>query len=97
VTDIENPIKISGHTDNVPIHTLKYPSNWELSSDRSNAVLHFMLQNKKLLPTRFSAAGFGEYKPIADNKSEAGRSKNRRVEILVERMNQEGLLVPDKK
>lgn len=92
--DITNPIKISGHTDNIPIHTAKFSSNWELSSARSNSVLHFMLQHFKLSPTRLSSAGYGEFQPISENTTTNGKAKNRRVEILIERLNENDLLKP---
>ena len=95
VLDIQNSVKISGHTDSVPIKTAAFPSNWELSSARAHSVLHLMLQNKALSPTRMSSSGYGEYQPIADNKTAKGRSENRRVEIMIERINKENLLKPN--
>lgn len=96
IKEVDNPVQISGFTDNIPISTAKYPSNWELSTDRAISVLRYMLKaDKSLEPTRFSAAGYGEYKPIASNKTKEGRQMNRRVEILIERMNPEGLMEPN--
>lgn len=93
IEEIKNPIEISGFTDNVPIQTQQFPSNWELSSARSMAVLRYMLEtNPSLDPTRFKATGFGEFKPIASNDTAEGKSKNRRVEILIERINGDSLL-----
>lgn len=93
ITDVNNPVQISGFTDNVPINTAEFPSNWELSGERSMSVLKYLLNNnKKLDPKRFSAAGYGEYQPIASNETKEGKAKNRRVEILIERINTEGLL-----
>jgi len=93
LSTIDNPVSIEGHTDNIPINNPQYPSNWELSAARSLSVLREMVAFTPVLdPTRFSATGFGEFKPIADNSSGAGRQKNRRVEILVKRQNADGLL-----
>lgn len=91
-----NPVTIEGHTDNVPIATSQFPSNWELSAARSLTVLKYIVsQNPHLQPDRFSATGYGEYKPIASNKTEAGRKENRRVEILIQRIYKDGLLFPN--
>ena len=83
---IPERVIISGHTDNVPISSAQYPSNWELSSARALNFMKYLLSiNAKLSPKRFSAIGYSEYRPIADNKTEEGRTKNRRVEILIAR------------
>ncbi|WP_028609520.1 flagellar motor protein MotB [Paenibacillus harenae] len=74
---------ISGHTDNKPISTVFFKSNWDLSSMRAIRFLDILLENKQLKPELFSAIGYGEYHPVADNKTEAGRSKNRRVEVSI--------------
>lgn len=93
LSTINNPVTIDGHTDNIPISNSQYPSNWELSAARSLSVLREMVNfTPKLDPTRFSASGYGEYRPVADNETEEGRKTNRRVEILVKRQNQDGLL-----
>lgn len=87
VSTVENPVIISGHTDNFPIRTALYPSNWELSSARAVSVLREMVENNPTLKAeRFAASGYGEYHPVAENKTEEGRQQNRRVEILVKRM-----------
>ena len=75
------PIRIEGHTDDIPISTERYPSNWELSADRALAVLHFFQSEVGISPERISAVGYGEFKPVADNATEKGRALNRRVEI----------------
>lgn len=83
---IPQRVLISGHTDNIPISTPQYPSNWELSSYRAMNFMKFLLSlNPNLNPARFSAIGYSEYRPIADNSLEEGRTKNRRVEILIAR------------
>ncbi|WP_214828481.1 flagellar motor protein MotB [Exiguobacterium algae] len=76
-------IVVSGHTDNIPINTARFPSNWELSSARATAFMRQLLTNDALNPAQFTLASYGEYKPIATNDTEAGRSKNRRVEVLI--------------
>ena len=79
-------VVISGHTDNVPINTAQYPSNWELSASRAmNLMKAVLAAEKSLNPARFSAIGYSEYRPIADNKTDAGRQQNRRVEIFIAR------------
>jgi len=79
-------VVISGHTDNVPISTAQYPSNWELSASRAmNLMKAVLAAEKSLNPSRFSAIGYSEYRPIADNKTDAGRQQNRRVEIFIAR------------
>ncbi len=81
---IPQQVIISGHTDNVPINTAEFPSNWDLSSKRALNVMKFMLYNHpELNPERFSAVGYGEYRPLVSNGTEEGRVKNRRVEVLI--------------
>jgi len=75
-------IRVEGHTDNVPIHTAKFPSNWELSTARALSVLKFLNANG-IAPTRLSAVGYGEFRPLVDNNTQAHRDVNRRVEIYV--------------
>lgn len=76
-------IIVSGHTDNVPIQNAEYESNWHLSVMRAVNFMKLLLENEKLDPRAFSAKGFGEYNPVADNKTKEGQQKNRRVEILI--------------
>lgn len=83
VMDPPREVIISGHTDNVPISTSSYNSNWELSVMRSVNFMKLVLENEKLDPRWFSAKGYGEYKPIASNDTAEGREKNRRVEVLI--------------
>jgi chemotaxis protein MotB len=78
-------IRVVGHTDNVPIATSQFPSNWELSAARATTVVRF-LQSTGIPPERMTASGRGEYSPIAANDDADGRRKNRRIEItLVDR------------
>ncbi len=83
VTDPARQIMIEGHTDNNPIQTAKYPSNWELSSSRALNFMKILLENEKLDPKKFSATGYGEYQPVDTNDTPEGRAKNRRVEVLI--------------
>jgi len=78
-------VRIEGHTDNDPISKQKdkYKSNWELSAARAAAVLHYMVEECSVSPTRVYIAGFGQYQPMADNKSKTGKAKNRRVEFVI--------------
>jgi chemotaxis protein MotB len=80
-------ILVHGHTDNIPISTEKFPSNWELSSARGVAVVR-KLQNFNVQPNRLSVEGHGEYQPIADNSTIEGRRENRRVVISISRKQQ---------
>ncbi|MEC4747476.1 flagellar motor protein MotD [Methylomicrobium sp. Wu6] len=79
---LPNQINVEGHTDNMPIDTLKFPSNWELSSSRATTVVREFINNG-IAPPRLSAIGYGEFHPIADNRIEEGRFKNRRVVLLI--------------
>jgi len=79
---LPNPVRVEGHTDNVPIHTAKFPSNWELSTARATYILQYLI-NAKVPPVRMSAVGYGEYRPIATNESIEGRASNRRVDVVI--------------
>lgn len=83
IEETDNDIVAEGHTDNVPIHTSKYKSNWELSTARAMNIVKYFIENKNISPTRLSVKGYGEYKPIAPNDTPENRTKNRRVDILV--------------
>jgi chemotaxis protein MotB len=83
LTQIEGKIAVEGHTDNVPINTFAYPSNWDLSAARSVAVVRRMLDIAPLVPDRVTASGFADTRPQAINSSAEGRERNRRVEIVV--------------
>jgi chemotaxis protein MotB len=73
-------VRVEGHTDNVPIHTERFPSNWELSAARAIAVVRY-LQDRGVDPDLLGAAGYAEYQPIAPNDTPEGRAQNRRIEI----------------
>ena len=83
LTSIASNLRIEGHTDNVPIHTAQFQSNWELSSARATEVIRLLLIRENIGPQRLSAAGYAEYHPIADNSTEDGRRLNRRVDIVI--------------
>ncbi len=77
-----NPIHVEGYTDNVPIETRQFPSNWELSAARAASVVRYFEQ-LKIEPERMAAVGYGEYHPVADNNTAEGRSKNRRMALVI--------------
>lgn len=76
-------IRIEGHTDNVPIKSAIFPSNWELSSARATSVLRILVEKSKIDPKLISAVGYGEFTPLVPNDSDANREKNRRVDIVI--------------
>ncbi|MDX9838326.1 MAG: flagellar motor protein MotD, partial [Azoarcus sp.] len=77
------PVTIEGHTDNIPISTFRFPSNWELSAVRASSVVRLFVESG-VAPERLTAAGYADQRPVADNATEEGRSRNRRVAILIE-------------
>jgi chemotaxis protein MotB len=80
---VPNTVRVEGHTDNVPIHTQRYASNWELSTARATSVVAYFVQNVGLDPGRLSAAGYAEFHPRGPNDTAAARGRNRRVDIVV--------------
>jgi chemotaxis protein MotB len=80
---VPNLIRVEGHTDNVPINTPQFPSNWELSTARAASIVRYFIDHHNFSPTRLSAAGYGEYRPIASNDTPEGRALNRRVDIII--------------
>ena len=82
VADTSYFIQIEGHTDNVPIHTAIFPSNWELSTARAVNVLRYFIERHGIDSQRLVAEGFGEYRPLVPNDTPKNRSKNRRVEVI---------------
>lgn len=79
----ERFIRVEGHTDNVPIETVRFPSNWELSSGRAASVIRYYIENTSFKPDRFTASGYGEFYPVASNDTAQGRGLNRRVDIVI--------------
>jgi len=81
--ELPNYIRVEGHTDNRPINTAKFPSNWELSVARSTRVVKELLKELDFAPRRLSASGYGEYRPRVPNDSASNRQQNRRVDMVV--------------
>lgn len=78
----EGDIRIEGHSDSLPIHRPKFPSNWELSSARASTVVRFLI-DRELRPEQLSVAGYGEHRPIDSNSTPEGRARNRRVDVVL--------------
>lgn len=76
-------VRIEGHTDNVPIHTARFASNWELSTSRATELIQLLITKYGLPPNRLSAAGYGEFHPITSNDTPAGRAQNRRLDVVI--------------
>jgi chemotaxis protein MotB len=83
---LPNHVRVEGHTDNLPIKTERFPSNWELSTARATNVIRFLIEEAHLDPERLSAAGYGEYRPIDTNETIAGKARNRRVDLVILRL-----------
>lgn len=83
LSKIPNYVRVEGHTDNRPISTVQYPSNWELSGARASSVIRHILDSGEFNPSRFIAAGYGDTRPIVPNTSSENWQKNRRVEIVI--------------
>jgi chemotaxis protein MotB len=77
------PLRVEGHTDNVPIHTAQFATNWELSTARATAIARLLLEHGPIDPVNLSAAGYAEFHPVASNATEDGRTQNRRVDIIL--------------
>ena len=76
-------VRIEGHTDNVPIHTSQFDSNWELSTARATTLVKSLIEQYHISPNRLSAAGYAEFHPVSDNDSAEGRRLNRRVDVVI--------------
>jgi chemotaxis protein MotB len=85
-------IRIEGHTDNVRIHSVRYDSNWELSTARATEIIKLLIIRYSITPNRLSASGYGEYFPVASNLNPEGRSQNRRVDLVI--LNSEPSFLP---
>ena len=83
IRNMPNDIRIEGNTDNVPISTNNYPSNWHLSSARASNTVYYFIKECGLDPQKLSIVGNADTNPVADNKTAKGRAKNRRVDIVI--------------
>jgi chemotaxis protein MotB len=86
--DQSHPITVEGYTDNIPIHSTEFPSNWELSTTRATTVVQYLI-SRGVNDNRLGAAGYADLHPVASNATAAGRALNRRVDIVIERLNPE--------
>ena len=80
---VPNALRVEGHTDDAPIHTPQFTSNWDLSTARATRVVDFLISRGGVAPERLSAAGYSYYHPRASNQSAQGRARNRRVDIVI--------------
>jgi chemotaxis protein MotB len=76
-------MRVEGHTDNIPIHTAQFATNWELSTARAATITRLLIADKTVDPAEISAAGYAEFHPVASNSTEEGRARNRRVDIIL--------------
>ena len=83
IKDKPNHIRIEGHTDDRPIRTELFPSNWELSAARATEVVRYYIENYAFPPDKISALGYGEFRPVQPNNSIENRARNRRVDIVI--------------
>ena len=81
--DVRNDVRVEGSTDNVPIATAEYPTNWELSAARATGVTRYLVEHDKIAPTRLALAGYGQFRPKFPNDTDAHRQENRRVDIVI--------------
>lgn len=93
---VPRQFQVAGHTDDVPIQTERFPSNWELSTARAIEVVRFLVAHG-VPSTALSAAGYGEFDPVTPNKSDEGRRRNRRIEITLQPNIDELVAVPEAK
>jgi chemotaxis protein MotB len=83
INELDREVRVEGHTDNVPVTTERYASNWELSSARATAVLRYLVDDGDVDPTTVFAAGYGEFRPVASNLTPEGRALNRRADLVI--------------
>lgn len=88
VVQSDRQIRVEGHTDTTPITTAQFPSNWELSTARATNIVKYLVTQHQVDPQKLSAAGYGEFRPMAENETVEGRQRNRRVDIVV--LNEQG-------
>ncbi|MDQ2086556.1 flagellar motor protein MotB [Herbivorax sp. ANBcel31] len=85
LNSVDSEVVVQGHTDNLPINTTIFPSNWELSTRRATNVVVFLIDESDMNPVRLTATGNGEFRPIAPNDTPENRQKNRRIDIVVDK------------
>jgi len=83
LSETPSDLRIEGHTDNVPINNARFASNWDLSTTRATTTVRLLVTNYGFNPRRLAAAGYAEYRPIANNATVAGRALNRRVDVVI--------------
>ena len=83
IAQMDNPVRLEGHTDSRPIHNDRFQNNWELSAARSIAVLELLATRFGIAPARLAVAGYADMAPVSTNDNEEGRARNRRVDIVV--------------
>ena len=83
LANVSNPIQVEGHTDPTPINTPLFPSNWELSTGRATAIVHYLVEQGGIPPDRLNAAGYAFYHPVVPNNTPENRARNRRVDVIV--------------
>lgn len=83
LADVDNPLRIEGHTDDMPIKTSRFVSNWDLSARRATTVVEFLANQGGISPLRLSAAGYAHFRPRVPNDTEANRARNRRVDLVI--------------
>ena len=93
IKDLPNPVEVEGHTDNIPISTERFPSNWELSGARASSIVRYFI-SKCINPERLKASGYADTRPLASNATPEGRAQNRRVEIVILNIKGSELTVP---
>jgi chemotaxis protein MotB len=91
---LPNELRVEGHTDDVPIHSSQFASNWELSTARATIIARLLIEQYQFDPTKLSAAGYAQYRPFTSNADESGRAHNRRVDIVVLPRVTNGLVQP---
>ncbi|MFN7980617.1 MAG: flagellar motor protein MotB [Vicinamibacterales bacterium] len=84
IRETSSGLLIEGHTDDTPMHSVRFASNWELSTARAIAVVQWLVEHDQFPPNRLSAAGYGEYRPRVPNDSPLTRARNRRVDIVIQ-------------
>ena len=76
-------IDVIGHTDDIPVHSTRYPSNWELSGARASAVARFLIEEMEMNPRQFVVSGFSSYRPLFPNTTARNRAANRRIDVII--------------